>query len=273
MQMTRAGMAGDETYDAYVGPPDQYDFMGATQFRLLTTFGLREHHRVLDVGCGSLRLGRLLLPYLNPECYYGIEPNAWLIEAAKEKEIGQSQFDLKRPTFDGNAQFEIPFDTEFDFVVAQSIFSHTGLSLFNTAMRNIVGALTQDGLLFATFVQYEDEAADDHWYYPGCVGIHHRAILRVARDNGLHCRRLKWFHPRQTWYLFSKNKGKLPSYREARHCSGEVLNCPDIIRARREMKVRRAWYLFRRHMPGFVVRFVKEHAVPAWKRMIAGAHG
>jgi len=51
-------------YTAYVGPPNQYDFMGATQFRLLTTLGLREHHAVLDFGCGSLRAGRLLIPYL-----------------------------------------------------------------------------------------------------------------------------------------------------------------------------------------------------------------
>ena len=57
---------GARHYAAYVGPPEQYDFMGATQFRLLTTLGLREHHSVLDFGCGSLRAGRLLIPYLAP---------------------------------------------------------------------------------------------------------------------------------------------------------------------------------------------------------------
>jgi cyclopropane fatty-acyl-phospholipid synthase-like methyltransferase len=55
---------GDKHYKAYVGPPTQYDFMGATQFRLLCTLGLREQHKVLDFGCGSLRAGRLLLSYL-----------------------------------------------------------------------------------------------------------------------------------------------------------------------------------------------------------------
>ena len=39
--------------------------MGATH-RLLTALSLREHHRVLDFGCGSLRAGRLLIPYLLP---------------------------------------------------------------------------------------------------------------------------------------------------------------------------------------------------------------
>jgi hypothetical protein len=53
--------AGAAHYRAYVGPPDRFDFMSATQFSLLFALGLREVHRVLDFGCGSLRLGRLLI--------------------------------------------------------------------------------------------------------------------------------------------------------------------------------------------------------------------
>src|SRR5690242_5496000 len=79
--------AGARHYTAYVGPPRDYDFMGATQFRLLTTLGLREHHSVLDFGCGSLRAGRLLIPYLLPGRYYGLDPNRWLIEDAVAREI------------------------------------------------------------------------------------------------------------------------------------------------------------------------------------------
>ena len=63
---------GAHHYTAFVGRADQYDFMGATQFRLLTTLGLREHHAVLDFGCGSLRAGRLLIPYLNEGRYHGL---------------------------------------------------------------------------------------------------------------------------------------------------------------------------------------------------------
>ncbi|MEM7167233.1 MAG: hypothetical protein AAF581_17355 [Planctomycetota bacterium] len=67
--------AGDPHYRAYVGAPGQYDFMGATQFRLLCTLGLRGHHRLLDFGCGSLRAGRLLMTYLEEGRYHGVEPN------------------------------------------------------------------------------------------------------------------------------------------------------------------------------------------------------
>jgi hypothetical protein len=76
---------GSNHYTAYVGPPDQYDFMGATQFRSLTTVGLREHHSLLAFGCGSLRAGRLFISYLLPGCYYGLDPSRWLVDAGIEE--------------------------------------------------------------------------------------------------------------------------------------------------------------------------------------------
>ena len=84
-------------YSAYVGPPALYDFMGATQFRLLTTLGLRDTHNLLDFGCGSLRAGRLLIPYLLPGRYFGVEPNAWLVEEAIiNQSISKFRFIFKR---------------------------------------------------------------------------------------------------------------------------------------------------------------------------------
>src|SRR5436305_2795022 len=119
--------AGDGHYTAFVGPPQQYDFMGATQFRLLCELGLRDHHRVLDFGCGSLRAGRLLIPYLQPGCYFGIEPNAWLIEDAIANQIGGDMVRIKAPRFSHSDSFDASvFDTRFDFLLAQGSFSHAG---------------------------------------------------------------------------------------------------------------------------------------------------
>jgi len=44
-------------------------------FNLLTTLGLRQASSLLDVGWRSLRIGRLLIPYLNLGKYFGVEPN------------------------------------------------------------------------------------------------------------------------------------------------------------------------------------------------------
>ena len=122
---------GDPQYRAYVGPPEDYDLIAAMTFNLLTTLGLRQHHSLLDIGCGSLRIGRLLIPYLNRGKYFGVEPNEWLVDEGIRRELGETLVQIKRPTFffsdspDTIAQAKIAFD----FALAQSIFSHCGLDL------------------------------------------------------------------------------------------------------------------------------------------------
>lgn len=121
-------LPGDDHYRAYVGPPDDYDLVAAMTFNLLTTLGLRQHHTLLDIGCGSLRIGRLFIPYLNAGNYTGIEPHAWLIREGIERETGQDQILIKKPNFIyASSGDSLPPDASYDFAVAQSIFSHCGL--------------------------------------------------------------------------------------------------------------------------------------------------
>src|SRR5437667_9812597 len=97
-------------------------------FNLLTTLGLRQHHSLLDVGCGSLRIGRLLIPYLNRGKYFGVEPNEWLVEQGITRELGEALLEMKRPTFffSASPQTISQAKVSFDFALAQSIFSHCG---------------------------------------------------------------------------------------------------------------------------------------------------
>src|SRR6185436_13308722 len=88
---------GDTHYRAYVGPPEDYDLIAAMTFNLLTTLGLRQHHTLLDVGCGSLRAGRLFIPYLNAGRYIGIDPNRWLVEEGIRHEVGADLIRIKQP--------------------------------------------------------------------------------------------------------------------------------------------------------------------------------
>src|SRR5438046_10385380 len=90
---------GDPHYRAYVGPPEDYDLIAAMTFNLLTTLGLRQSHSLLDVGCGSLRIGRLLIPYLNRRKYFGLEPHDWLVEEGINHELGEEEVHIKRPTY------------------------------------------------------------------------------------------------------------------------------------------------------------------------------
>lgn len=223
---------GDPHYQAYVGPPEQYDFMGATQFRLLCTLGLRASHRVLDFGCGSLRAGRLIMSYLDPGNYFGIEPNAWLIEDAVARQLGEDLIRIKAPRFDHNDRFDTSvFGCGFDFILAQSIFSHTGPGLVRTGLGSFASTVEPSGIIAATFIHGEEDCDGQGWFYAGQPGnrrVTYRpaTISAFAREAGLHARAIPWYHPRQAWYLMSRDPARLPTAEMMKHLSGAVLFDP-----------------------------------------------
>lgn len=230
-EAARALRPGDDHYTAFVGPPAQYDFMGATQFRLLTALGLRSHHRVLDFGCGSLRAGRLLIPYLDRGGYHGVEPNRWLVEEAIEREVGRDLVRIKAPRFDDNDAFRADvFGQSFDFIVAQSIFSHTSADLVVPALRNFASVLAPGGLVCCTFVAAPASERERHkpgWTYPQCVRFTDGEVGAFFAEAGLRRLRLDWYHPRQVWYLGARDAADLPSGDDLRHLTGAVSRAPE----------------------------------------------
>lgn len=198
---------GDAHHRAYVGPPEDYDLVSAMVFNLLTCMGLRQHQRVLDIGCGSLRVGRLLIPYLNPGCYVGVEPNKWLLEDGIRNEIGKDLLRIKEPVLkvaDSLGAFQECL--ELDFAVAQSIFSHCGKDLIGNWLSQVSLHLKDEGALLATFLVDESDFEGKGWIYPGCVKYRPETLAEMGRAYGFDFQVLDWAHPRQTWALFSKER-------------------------------------------------------------------
>jgi len=86
--------------------------------------GLSRDSTVLEVGCGCLRVGYWFISYLNPGKYCGIEPNVQMLDAGRELILGDLARD-KQPRFSDNDDFDFrAFTTDFDYVIAFSIWSH-----------------------------------------------------------------------------------------------------------------------------------------------------
>jgi cyclopropane fatty-acyl-phospholipid synthase-like methyltransferase len=195
--------AGDAHYRAYVGPPRDYDLVAAMCFNLLTTIGLRQHHRLLDVGCGSLRLGRLFVPYLNVGNYVGVEPNAWLVEEGIRQELGAEQVGIKQPTFLFESDPAAVQDHgPFDYAVAQSIFSHCDPDMIRNWLHGLHPVLAPGGVLLATYLIAQEDSISSGWTYPGCVSYRPETMRRIAEAEGFRMAGLDWRHPRQTWAAF-----------------------------------------------------------------------
>jgi SAM-dependent methyltransferase len=225
--MANLKITAGENYNDYVGPAKEYDFMGASQFRLLCTLGLRSQHKLLDFGCGSLRAGRLFLPYLDEGCYYGVEPNKWLIEDAIKFQVGEDLLRIKKPCFSYNDKFSLAeFETDFDFILAQSVLTHTRTNLVNLCLQNFAQHLKPDGLIVATFMEGDSDMEGDGWEYPLCVTIRPATIKKLAQDAGLVGISIPWFRPRQTWYVFAKNQDRLPTQAMFPYLHGVVLFDP-----------------------------------------------
>src|SRR6266404_861467 len=222
--------AGADHYRAFVGPPDRYDFMSATQFSLLFALGLRDRHRVLDFGCGSLRLGRLLIPFLQPGCYFGIDPNRWLIDAALERELGDSISVVKRPKFAYNNDFSCTvFGTAFDFIVAQSILTHCGPDIAGRLIGSMAEALAPHGKIIFSIIESPNRSSLPNrmgWIYPDCVSYGDSRITEMCRAAGLHSHRLPWYHPGAVWYIAARRSADLPQARELPALRGAVLFDP-----------------------------------------------
>ena len=212
----RIGRTGHPRYRGFVGPPLDYDLIAGLQFALLFYAGLREDNLLLDLGCGSLRGGRLFIPYLKPERYYGVEPNEWLIEEGLAYELGHDIVKIKRPTFSSIADFSLgSLGVRFDFVLAQSIVSHTYDDLTLKAFTGVRDCLAERGVLVATFQESDQPREGAGWSYPDPVPYRWPEMEGLAESAGLAVRRLAWPHPRQTWFVGALERDRVDEVAEA----------------------------------------------------------
>jgi hypothetical protein len=184
--------AGDPHYRAFVGPPERYDLVAAMQFNLLTTMGLREFHTLLDIGCGSLRLGRLAIPYLRKGRYFGLEPNRWLVQEGIDRECGRDLIRLKEPRFRHDDDFRLSaFGVTFDYLIAQSIFTHAAAFQIRCCLAEARRCMQQHSLFVANYLSGATDYDGSAWVYPGCVTYTEKRLVELAREQGLACTPLR----------------------------------------------------------------------------------
>jgi SAM-dependent methyltransferase len=125
--------------------------LGRDQFDCLIDRGLKPDHRLLDLGCGSLRTGIWLIPFLDEGSYFGIDSHLESLMAATEYEIPLHRLADKRPRLLHDTNFEIGhFGVEFDWIVAFSVLNHLDASQLEMACCEVSESLAPGGRLILT---------------------------------------------------------------------------------------------------------------------------
>jgi len=135
-----------------------WEEMGQLQFEFLIVKNLQPHHKMLDLGCGTLRGGRKFIKYLDTGNYYGIDISPKTIAYAKQlvqKEglsekgphlLVSEKKDLKFREFSGES---------FDYILAQSVFTHLKPENIKECFENIGHIMHKSSFFYFTYKEEE----------------------------------------------------------------------------------------------------------------------
>ena len=130
-----------------------WEEIGKLQFDFLVRKGLQPGHRMLDIGCGTLRGGRHFIRYLNPGNYTGIDISSKAIKYGKRLLVQEGLSD-RRPRLIVNKKRHLTFEQfpgeTFDFILAQSVFTHLMVPHIEECFDHIRRIMKPDSQFFFT---------------------------------------------------------------------------------------------------------------------------
>ena len=134
------------------GGAHRFEEIGRFSLQSLQENGMVPDSRVLDLGCGTLRLGYWLIRFLDADRYFGLEPAKKFVDAGLKYAIGPELEVAKRPRFHYARDFDFSvFGVKFDFVVARSIFSHAAPDMVRAAMDSFRDTGTPGAVMLASY--------------------------------------------------------------------------------------------------------------------------
>ena len=135
---------------------DRWTQIGRMQFDYLVGHGLKPEHRMLEIGCGNLRAGRLFIDHLDAGNYYGIDISpAILMEAQRTLAREGLQSKLPHLALVADLTFAFLPAGHFDVVHAHSVFSHSPLPVIDECLANVGRVLAPGGWFDFTFDRTE----------------------------------------------------------------------------------------------------------------------
>ena len=134
----------------------RWDETGRAQMAILRAAGLQPHHHLLDIGCGSLRLGHMAVAYLDPGHYWGTDASLALMQRGHAVELAdRSRLPLTQLVEDST--FTLPgIPPQITHAIAFGVFTHLPAATLRPALVSIRARLPNlSRLLLTVFLSTE----------------------------------------------------------------------------------------------------------------------
>jgi cyclopropane fatty-acyl-phospholipid synthase-like methyltransferase len=179
----------------YVGTDE---VSGQLQLELLKREGCKPGSKVLEIGCGNLHAGILVIQYLERGNYVGVDPNKWLREDAMKSGSVRRCVKEKRARFLSVSNFDASeLGVKFDFALSHSVLSHCAHWQLGVFLRNVGKVLSPGGRILASVRLAEgnvhgssgtpdrEDSRHERWQYPGVSWFKLSTIAQAAGEVGL----------------------------------------------------------------------------------------
>lgn len=168
---------------------DKADADGKAWIKYLEDFGLNQQSRVLDYGCGSLRLGKSMINYLEDKKYVGVDISDHFYSLGIQNYLTPETADKKQARFfvidseEFNSELK---EEKFDFIYSQWVMMHVCPEELEHYFRNILSKLDDEGQFFFDFIHSIINLKQNAltWGYPS------RTVFGIIKKLGFKYERL-----------------------------------------------------------------------------------
>jgi SAM-dependent methyltransferase len=144
--------------DSATGADPQH--MHKRQFKFLVDeCKLKTTDYFLDIGVGSLRGTRLIIPYLEEGHFFGMDVASDLIEFSRNRVATTPEFAEKKPRLEIDDRFRVQQlfpDQTFDFVFSKSVLTHLYPGSVWEVLTRVRPVIRPDGVYYATIFKDND---------------------------------------------------------------------------------------------------------------------
>jgi SAM-dependent methyltransferase len=184
--------------DPHAAVGGHWDIVGPLQCDFLIEQGLGPGHRILDIGCGTLRGGRFFIRHLDPGNYTGMDISPRALEFAREL-IEEEGLADRAPTLVLNEDLRLNFEElagqRFDVLLAQSVFTHLQEDQIDECFAHLPAVMAPDARFYFTFREATDFEQQEEKEFRQPYSFY----VEVAERRGFELERLPEYarrHPR-----------------------------------------------------------------------------